>query len=401
MGQSANLMRRRVVLACGLAAGAAMLSPVVSDSSPPRILPAGEAGGKGGASVPDLTVSLADFGGRPGAGRQALVEAFRQGFAALTQAGGGTLLVPAGNYDFGDCADADSVILCRDLRDIAISAYGAVFTARTTTRTAPHLFYFFNFNNVTLAGASFSDPGFVPWIDWKGMYCVGIQADKPSSGFRMVDCFADHVLGLLASNNNAQGRQYMADIRVSGEVRNAYYGIGASNIREQVELDLDCHNIRRAFIAYALKNATITVRASNTRAWPGSNGLVALVCAGARRGNVENVRVAMDVSGSGIHSSYVHFYHQGPERDGVMRDIDATVNLIDVEPVRSIFLFDHETDGVQPRTTRSWQNISLHGSAAGAFTGQVVSNPSVPAGPATIHLDSRLAELDRGNKHTR
>jgi hypothetical protein len=263
----------------------------------------------------------------------------------------------------------------------------------------PHLFYFFNFNNITLAGASFTDAGFTPWLDWKGMYCVGIQADKPSSGFRMVDCFAEHVLGLLASNNNAAGRAYMSDIQVQGEVRHAYYGVGANNVREKVSIDLDCHNVRRAFIAYALKDATIAVKAFNTPDWPGSNGLIALVSAGASLGNVENVRVGVDVSGSCIHGSYVHFYHQGPEKEGVMREIDATVNLIDVDPVRTLFLFDHETYGVQPRTTRRWQDIALHGKVVGPFTGQVVSNPSVPAVPSTVRLDRNLADLGRTSKH--
>lgn len=392
--------RRRALLHRGLAAGLAMFAPDMLDGSPVRTIP-GAGRGTVRPGVPGLMVSLADFGGAPGAGRDALVRSFGQAFAALGEGGGGTLVVPPGRYDFGDCADTDAIVLCRGLRDVAISAYGALFTARTTARFMPHLFYFHNFDNVTLAGASFTDPGFVPWIDWKGMYCVGIQADRPSAGFSMIDCYAESVLGLLASNNNAAGRQHMADIRVQGEVRHAYYGVGANNIREQVDLDLDCHNVRRACIAYALNKSTIVVRSSNTPDWPGSNGLVALVCAGASLGNVENVRVRIDVSGSCIHGSYVHFYHQGPEAEGLMRGIDATVNVLHVDPVRTTFLFDHESHGVRPHTTRSWQDIALHGSVAGRFTGQVMSNPSLPLGKFTVRVDPNLAALDRESKLTR
>ena len=305
--------RRRVLLKGALAAGIAGLLPIFYEDSPPRMRSGSRAGGIGGAVVPPNRVSLADYGGVPGARRSILIKAFSQAFAALTESGGGTLLVPAGLYDFGSYANGTSIISCNNLRDIAISAYGATFKATTTANVVPNLFYFFNFDNITIAGANFTDPGFTPWVNWKGMYCAGIQADKASSGFRMIDCYADRVMGLLASNNNAATRHYMADISVQGEVNHSYYGVGASFIRELVNIDLVCHNVRRAFIAYSLKNSDITVTATSTSNWPGSNGLIALVSDGASLGNVENVRVRVNASGAGIHSIYVHFYHQGRE----------------------------------------------------------------------------------------
>ena len=387
--------RRRALLVRSVGAGLAGLLPTVVDDAPPRIVWRGKVGDIGAAVVPSTVVNLADYGGKPGAGRAVLVDAFGKAFAALAGAGGGTLFVPAGLYDFGAHAHGKDIILCRNLRNIAISAYGATFTATTTANVVPNLFYFFNFQNITIAGANFIDTGFSPWVNWKGMYCVGIQADRPSRGFNMVDCYAENVMGLLASNNNAAGRMHLADLSVQGEVRNSYYGVGANFVREKVRVKLACRNVRRAFIAYALNDADVQVDSRNTANWPGSNGLVALVSTGASTGNVERVRVAVDVSGDGIHSGYVHFYHQGTEADGYMRDIDATVNLTNVSAAQNLFVFDHESDGVRATTARVWDRISLHAAVTGRFEGSVVANASVTTSPGTVYLDANLAGLGR------
>jgi hypothetical protein len=383
--------RRRTVMLRGVAMAIAAFLPGARGDAPRRTRPHGSVGGIGNAAVPPRIVSLADYGGMPGAGRAVLVRAFGQALRDLAGQGGGTLFVPGGVYDFGTHADADTIILCRDARNIAISAYGAMFAVTTAANVMPNLFYFFNFQNITIAGASFTDRGFNPRVDWRGMYCVGIQADRPSRGFTMVDCYAERVVGMLASHNNAATRRCLSNIRVQGEVRQAYYGVGASFIRENVDVDLVCHNVRRAFIASALHNAEIRIRAFSTLDWPGSNGLVALICAGASAGNVGNVRVRMDVSGDCIHDSYVHFYHQGQERHGAMRNIDATVNLVNVRAGRHLFAFDHEADAILPSTARVWDRISLRGTIAGDFTGRVVANPSVSTSPGAVYLTPRLA----------
>lgn len=390
--------RRRRLLLGGLGAGIAGILPAETAEAPRRPQHVDKIGSKGGAIVPPLVVSLADLGGVPGAAPEALVRSFERAFGILADAGGGTLLVPPGLYDFGTRSDASPIILCRGARDIAISAYGASFHATTAGKLMPSLFYFFNFSNLTLAGASFFDKGFTPWVDWQGMYCVGLQADAASSGFNMVDCYAERVLGLLSSNNNVTTRSYLKGIKVRGEVRDSYYGVGANYVCGGVDVDLSCHNVRRAFIAYGLKDADIAVRVSCTPDWPGSNGLIALVSEGASMGNVEKVRVRVDVTGACIHASYVHFYHQGPEKRGSMHDIDATVNLMHVEGARTMFTFDHETEGVIARTQRSWDRIRLHGKVAGAFDGRVIANPTVSSVPGTIYLDAKLAALARGEK---
>lgn len=386
-------LRRRRLLARGMGFGLGGLCPALAGDAP-----AGMDSGRSGeptAAVPPHTVSLADHGGKPGVGRAVLVQAFNQAFADLGRSGGGTLVVPPGVYDFGEHADAAYIVLCRDLRDIAISAYGATFRATTTARVVPNLFYFFNFHNISIAGACFTDPGFTPWLNWKGMYCVGLQADRASSGFRLVDCHARRVVGLLASNNDAAGREHISGIRVHGSVDHAYYGVGASFIRRDLRVDLACHNVRRAFIANAVRDADIRITSSNTGDWPGSNGLVALLSSGASAGDVEHVRVRVSVSGDCIHGSYVHFYHQGPARAGVMRDIDATVDVFNMRRVRSLFVFDHEADGVARATTRGWDRITLRGRVVGGFTGKVLSSPSRSTAGGTVWVDPGLARAGR------
>ena len=73
-----------------------------------------------------------------------------------------------------------------------------------------------------------------------------------------------------------------------------------------------------------------------------------------------------------------------------MRNIDATVNVADMQSMKCMFLFDHEAYGVRSRTARQWDRIGLHGNVAAGCTGSVVANPSVSTSPGTIYLDRNL-----------
>ena len=396
-GHGEIAIKRRAFLTGGAGAGLASFFSPHFNEPPPRQTLHGKAGDIGGATVPTTIVSLADFGGLPDAPPAVLVNAFDQAYGVLKRRGGGTLIVPAGTYYFGAQTDAAYIILCRNLRNVAISAYGATFVAKTLARVVPNMFYFFNFQNITIAGASFLDLGFSPWINWRGMYCVGVQADRKSGGLRMVDCYADRVVGLLGANNDAIGRHFLSDISVQGEVRNAYYGVGASFIEKMVYVKLVCHNVRRAFIASSLSSAQIDLIVSNYANWPGSNGLVSLATAGSSSGDVNNVRAKVDVKGACIHDAYIHFYHLGPEKHGVMRDIDATVNVVDPSSTGNLFVFDHEIRTVQPRTTRTWDRIFLHGTVAEGFKGNVVVNKSRSTSPGTVYIDRNLVNAVRND----
>src|SRR5689334_8851776 len=97
---------RRTLLLSGLAAIAADWLPKAYGSSR-NIGNAGSAeAGAGSIVVPPDKVSLATYGGMPGANPDILKRAFSQAFSALKEKDGGTLLVPAGLYDFGRYADS-------------------------------------------------------------------------------------------------------------------------------------------------------------------------------------------------------------------------------------------------------------------------------------------------------
>lgn len=341
--------------------------------------------------------NLADFGGVPGAGPATLVNAFGQAFDEIRSAGRSCeLLVPPGVYDFGKHAAPGNTVLAEELRDVFIYAYGARFKVNTTANVIPCLFYFSNPNNVTFAGASFTDTGYVPDVNWRGMYCARAEATRACSGFRMIDCDVNGAVGMFASQSHGDSKFLMRDISLHGRVRNAYYGAGLTYVGENARVDLVCEDVRRGCIAYGLKNAGIRIRMNHGATALGSNGFISLACEGESAGNVENVRVDLRVSGVGNHSGLVHFYHQQTEAPGLMRNIDATVTLDNFKPgseTTSLFVFDHEVPGMKvlPATTRGWDQIALHGNVAKGFSGRIVHNPSVSRYPGRIYVDANLA----------
>jgi len=341
-------------------------------------------------------ISLATFGGVPGASPEVLIDSFEQAFAHLKLAGGGELVVPPGIYDFGDCSSGGRVISVDDLQNVVISAYGATFRLKTTKKVIPLLFYFFNPNNVKVAGASFNDAGYDGDVDWRGMYCVKAEANRPCSGFTMVDCYVNGAVGLFQSQQHGVNRYLMKDISLHGTVENAYYGAGLTYVGDNARVDLICRNVRRGCISFGLKNAHIKIRMSHTADAPGSNGFIALACEGESEGNVENVHIDLDVSGVGNHSALVHFYHVKSERLGYIRKVNAAVtvnNLKRGHTPTNVFVFDHElpSTAILPSTARGWDQIVLRGSVRGRLPGRLIHSPSRSTSSGTIYIASELA----------
>lgn len=345
-------------------------------------------------------LSLAALGGVPGASPETLIDAFIQAFAHLKSAGGGELLVPPGVYDFGECATGGRIVSVDDLKDVVISAYGATFRLNTTKKVIPILFYFFNPNAVTVAGASFNDIGYDAELDWRGMYCAKAESNRPCSGFRMVDCKVDGAVGLFQSLQHGANRFLMKDIHLHGTVRNAYYGAGLTYVGDNAKVDFTCENVRRGCIAYGLRNASIKIKMSHAAGVPGSNGFISLACEGENAGNVENVRIELEVNGVAKHSGLVHFYHQKTEVRGWMRNIAANVTVNQLKMSRttpSVFLFDHELPDTEilKSTTRGWDQIFLSGRINSSFTGRIIHNPSVSTAAGTIYVEPGLvAQMD-------
>jgi hypothetical protein len=353
---------------------------------------------RGSAAEDSKPVRLEIYGGKPGAAPFLIKEAFTKAFAELFQRGGGTLIVPPGVYDFGDYTTGTNVLQAEELTNVTISGYGATFRMHTRANVMPCLFYFTNPNNVNIAGASFEDPGYSPLVNWRGMYCVGAEATRECSGFRMIDCSVNGAVGLFQSQSEGANRYLMKNISLKATVKNAYYGAALAYAGDNAALDLICENVRRGCIAYALRNASIRIKMTHKAGAAGSNGFISLVCEGATRGDVENVRINLEASGVQAHNALVHFYHEENQAQGYMRNIDASVILNNLQPgsvTTSMFLFDHElhSTAIAPTTQRGWDQIFLHGSIIGPFSGRVVSNPSISTSPCEIFIDADLAAL--------
>lgn len=346
-----------------------------------------------------MRVSLDRFGGRPGADSSTLISAFNRAFSELKSSGiGGQLLVPPGVYDFGSYSGPSNIISAEDLSNVVISAYGATFRVNTTANVIPCLFYFSNPNDITVAGARFNDTGYTPSVNWRGMYCARAEVTRESRGFRMVDCDVNGAVGLFASQSHGTNKFLMKDISLHGTVRNAYYGAGLTYVGDNAQVDLVCENVRRGCIAYGIRNAAINIKMSHAAGALGSNGFISLACEGDNEGNVDNVRINLEVSGAANHTGLVHFYHQQSEALGCIRNIDAVVTIRNLNPgsqTTNMFVFDHELPDmtVAPSTVRSWDQISLHGSVAGNFPGRVIHNPSISRSRGAVYVDTSLAEL--------
>src|SRR5512140_1356322 len=107
-----------------------------------------------------VKVRRSDYGGTPNATPEQLTGAFEKAFAVLKKAGGGELIVGKGNYSFGDLTGSAAAVQTNDLKNAAISGYGARFRMRTTGSTPPNMPTFFRFvnpENVTIKGLSFAD----------------------------------------------------------------------------------------------------------------------------------------------------------------------------------------------------------------------------------------------------
>lgn len=342
-------------------------------------------------------LNLAVFGGEPGASGSTLVDAFTEAFAHLKSVGGGELLVPPGDYDFGDCSTGGRIISVDDLSNVVIQAYGATFRLNTTDRVIPVLFYFFNPNNVKFAGARFIDTGYDANVDWRGMYCVKAESNRSCRGFTMVDCQVNGAVGLFQSQQHGPNRYLLKDINLHGKVENAYYGAGLTYVGENARVDLACRNVRRGCISFGLRNASIRIRMDHAADAPGSNGFIALACEGESEGNVENVRIDLTVSGASSHSGLVHFYHVKSEKLGYIRKVDASVTVNQLKRGRirtNVFVFDHELPStlILPVTARGWDQISLSAKVNGDLPGRMIHNPSASTSPGSIYLDPALVE---------
>lgn len=360
--------------------------------------------------------AVADWNGSTGTNN---TTAFINALSRMKAIGGGTLVVPPGDYYFGTYSTSTEIVAINDLSNTLILAYGARFIANTAAESTPFLFVFTNPNNVVMAGARFFDVGFNPasWLThsrW-GMGAVALKATIPSKGFKLVDCAAENLTYLLVADLRAHKRM-MKDISVVDcKLKNAYYGVDVLYVGDNLKINnLICEDVRRGFISYGAKNADVDIKLRTSAGFWGSNGFISIASEGnayddghgviGTDADVNNVRIKLNVSGVEAHSAYVHFYHQQNDSTGSIANVDANVKLNNLSQIgkntrisaTNMFLFDHELPSgtILRATSRTFKKIRLSGGIVGTISGVPVLVSSKNAGnKATLSLSPNLAKL--------
>ncbi len=345
------------------------------------------------AQIPANVLNLADFGGIPGASGAAIIAAFNQAFSLLKTLGGGSLVVPPGTYNLGTYADGIYLIGVSELQNVEISGYGATLEMTTAAPTITVFFNFRNPSNVTFKGLSFYDHGADLSVTWRGAVCFDVYTTRPCSGFRTVDCSADHVHNFFRSFAQGADKYTLSGCDLHATIKNCYYGLNLKYNGRFSRCDISCTAVRRGFIGYGMKDWDITMRCDSSNEALGSNGFISLV--NSTGDFSENCSIRLAVTGSTYpYSALIHFYHQAPGDSEYFRYIRADAQLdSNVEGDATLFLFDHALlTGIAPTTLRTFDEIYLTGAIAGTHAGKIIDNPSVSVGkPNAIWLSSVLS----------
>jgi hypothetical protein len=359
---------------------------------------------------------VADWNGTTGTNNASKLTAALQ---YVLQRGGGTLTINPGDYYLGAYATSALVVSVTGLKNTRINAYGARFIVNTTALATPFMLVFDSPNNVVLAGASFTDIGFDParWgtaNDRWGAVAVALPAAQSSSGFRMVDCNAQSMSTLLLSDQRANKRN-LKNITVDNcTCDTTYYGVNVLYVGDNLKVDnLRCKDVRRTLIGYGMRNVDADIKLYTSQGFLGSNAAVSIACEGQAyndgygvlggNGDVNNIRVKLNVFGFEAHSAYVHFYNQQADSAGVTSNVSADVKVSVVNVGKNpavgntdVFLFDHElpNGSITGSTLRTYKQINLHAEINGSVSGVPVNVQSVnTASPMTMSLSPNLTAL--------
>lgn len=344
-----------------------------------------------------------------------VVTALQAALNAWAATPGGTLVIPPGDYYLGSYATSAAVLSCTPPRRGRISAYGARFIGTTTAVGAtPFIFRFTNPDGVVFEGGEFLDLGFdnTTWLtSFKGAGGVNLVATTACDGFTLRDARGENLTYLVVSDQ-VSNRNLIRHVNVIDcKLKMAYYGVDMVYAAQNVDIrGFECEDVRRGFISYGQKNATVDIKLKTNSGFLGSNAFVLLACEGEVIGslgadaNVENIRVDLTVSGFEAHTAYVHFYHQQNDSTGSIKNVRANVLVNNLSSsgknplvgATNIFLFDHElpSTAILGSTTREFKNIDLSGGIIGTITGVPVKVDSVnSASPHTIALSEGLTAV--------
>lgn len=378
----ASALVRRLIAAAGFGLGAA---PVASATP------------KG--TIPATTVSLATYGGVPGAtaavNRQALVDAWD----AIRTAGGGTITVPAGTYDMGEGNNGYQVTL--DLCDnVMIDAYGATFSFASTSGGIPVLLLFAQCNNVNIYGLRFVDTTSNLEVTDHGVIAAGYGgfSGLTFSGFKMYDCEGQGLLSMCRTEGDAYS---VSGISVHATLTGCYYGINNSNNGRNSEAFLTTNGCRRAIIMTGTSGWDIVVDHTPTIALQ-SNAFVSLYTADAAASSIEDMNVWLTIRGAmAYHASAITLQHQAEAVSSSPPLIDNVAVKLTVENLTSIgklVWFVSYEPAIVANTARIWSGIRLSGSVDAASqtlaTNNVINSESASTnGASGVVMSAQLAAL--------
>lgn len=352
-------------------------------------------------------LSLADFGGVPGANAGAITAAFVAAFEELKEEGGGKLVIPEGVYDLGSLSNGAAIEVAQ-LQDVLIAGYGARLTMEAAANGpgnnfTPAFFRFVNPERVTVAGLAFKGFGanlaFRKSGGRQGPICLDIFASRPCAGFKTVDCVADDVVTFLRSDNRSNPYQ-MTRFDIEATVRNSYYGIQMLRNGRYSRCKLSTLNVRRAFISHATRDWDIGVQARRTQG-PGSNAHVVLDA--FPDGPVLDCTIAVSASGDlDGYDCLGSICHQGPDGSySFARNVRFTIAIENASsaPRTGFISFTAEPEsglppGIRSTTAGAWENISVKGTVPSSYKGRVVSNPSVSSARTnSIYIAANLSRF--------
>ncbi|WP_420476679.1 hypothetical protein [Noviherbaspirillum sp. ST9] len=353
------------------------------------------------------SLSLADFGGVPGANARAIAAAFGAAFEELKEEGGGKLVIPEGVYDLGSLSNGVAIEVAQ-LRNVLIAGHGAQLTMETAAEGAgnnftPAFFRFVNPERVTVAGLAFKGYGsnlaFRKSGGRQGAVCIDVFASRPCEGFKTVDCVADDVVTFLRSDNRSNPYQ-MSGFDIHATVRNSYYGIQMLRNGRYSRCRLTTLNVRRAFISHATRDWDIGVAARRTQG-PGSNAHVVLDT--FPDGPVLDCTISVSASGDlDGYDCLGSICHQGPDGSySFARNVRFTIAIENSSsaPRSGFIAFTAEPEsgippGIRSTTAGAWENISIKGTVPSSYKGRVVANPSVSSARTnSIYIAANLSRF--------
>lgn len=334
------------------------------------------------AGFPANAVNLATFGGVPGATRAAMISAFGQAYDALEAQGGGILDIDPGEYDFGAGPDQGNFLIGRvGLANICIRGYGATLSCATDTLRSGAILSFMNPSNIAIMGLAFHDRGYDRAVEWKGAKAIETYCTAPTVGFKVIDVEAESCVAMFYSGAEVGSYYSLSGVEVSGWATNCYYGVDSNQNCSGTKVDIVCHNVRRALIAYGSQNWDVRIASSADAQFIGSNGLVDFI---AQPGyTCDNIKIDLHVSGYTPYSSLFKLYGQG---DGVSayNHIRACVRVANAIGDSPLFETHHaSSNGVEPTTGFVFADVDLTGSIAGSYDGPIILNSSQSTDPST------------------